>query len=110
MLNLIGRVGCGAVVGNSSAGLKETPAFACAAVNVGSRQRGRLRASNVIDVAYDAQAVYAGVRRCVEDAQFRMRCRNGDNPYGDGSAGQSIAEVLATIPLDARLLQKRMMY
>ena len=39
-------------VGNSSSGIKETPAFSCPTVNIGSRQEGRLRGENVIDVGY----------------------------------------------------------
>jgi len=110
MLNLIGRVGRGAVVGNSSAGIKETPAFGCPTVNIGSRQHGRLRAKNVIDTEYDGAAIQAAVRKCVDDSEFRNQCRNCENPYGVGSAGKSIAEVLATVPINARLLQKRMTY
>jgi len=110
MLNFIGRVGCGAVVGNSSAGIKETPAFGCPAVNIGSRQYGRLRASNAIDVAYDAGAIEAAVRKCVDDTAFRLQCRICENPYGAGSAGRKVAEVLSTVPVNTRLLQKRMTY
>src|SRR6476620_7317951 len=63
LLNVIGRVGRGAFAGNSSAGIKETPAFGCPVVNIGSRQQGRLRATNVLDVPYDAQAIEAALRR-----------------------------------------------
>ncbi len=110
MLHLIGRVGRGALVGNSSAGIKETPAFGCPTVNIGSRQQGRLRAGNVLDAPYDAEAIFSSVRRCVEDESFRRQCRTSVNPYGPGNAGPRIAEALATIPLDARLLRKRMTF
>ena len=110
LLNAMGRVGRGAFVGNSSAGIKETPALGCPAVNIGTRQRGRLRADNVIDVSYDAHEIVAAVRRCIEDEPFRFQCRTCHNPYGAGDAGPRIAEVLATIPIDARLLQKKMTY
>jgi UDP-hydrolysing UDP-N-acetyl-D-glucosamine 2-epimerase len=55
-LNAIGKFG-GAFVGNSSAGIKETPVFGCPAVNIGSRQQGRLRGDNVLDVPYDSGVV-----------------------------------------------------
>jgi UDP-N-acetylglucosamine 2-epimerase (non-hydrolysing)/GDP/UDP-N,N'-diacetylbacillosamine 2-epimerase (hydrolysing) len=109
VLNVIGQ-STGALVGNSSAGIKETPAFRCPAVNIGSRQRGRLRADNVIDAPYDRDAIVRAIRRAVEDTDFRERCRRSVNPYGAGNAGPRIAEVLATIPLDQRLLQKKMTY
>jgi len=110
LLNVIGRVGRGAFAGNSSAGIKETPAFGCPAVNIGSRQQGRLRATNVLDVPYDAQAIEAALRRSATDETFRHQCATCDNPYGAGNAGPKITEVLATIPINADLLRKRMTY
>lgn len=110
VLNLIGRAGRGAFVGNSSAGIKETPVFGCPAVNIGSRQQGRLRADNVIDVSYDAGAIAAAIERCATDEDFRRQCRTCENPYGGGNAGPQIAEVLATMPINLQLLQKKMTY
>jgi UDP-N-acetylglucosamine 2-epimerase len=110
VLNLIGRVGRGAFVGNSSAGIKETPALGCPSVNVGPRQRGRLRADNVLDVPYDAVAIEAAVRRAAYDEAFRGQCRTCSNPYSAGGAGARIAEILATLPVDRQLIQKRMTY
>ncbi len=94
--------------GNSSSGIKETPAFFCPTVNIGSRQKGRLRADNVIDVDYDADAIYAALRRGLDDDAFRARCRAATNPYGLGNAGPKIADVLASVALDTALLRKGM--
>lgn len=110
VLNIIGRVGIGAFVGNSSAGIKETPAFGCPAVNIGSRQQGRLGAKNVLDVPYNSSKILEAIRRCIDDEDLRHQCHTCENPYGAGNAGPKIAEVLATMPLDARLLQKKMTY
>jgi UDP-N-acetylglucosamine 2-epimerase (non-hydrolysing)/GDP/UDP-N,N'-diacetylbacillosamine 2-epimerase (hydrolysing) len=110
LLNVIGRLGRGAFAGNSSAGIKETPAFGCPVVNIGSRQQGRLRSTNVIDVPYEAGAIEAALRRSVDDAAFREECAHCENPYGAGNAGPRVAEVLATIPIDANLIRKRMTY
>ena len=99
------RVAC---VGNSSSGLKETPAFGCPTVNIGSRQDGRLRGMNVLDVGYDADQIVNAVYRCHSDNKFREACRTGDNPYWLGDAGPKVAHVLATVPLDQRLIRKRM--
>jgi UDP-N-acetylglucosamine 2-epimerase (non-hydrolysing)/GDP/UDP-N,N'-diacetylbacillosamine 2-epimerase (hydrolysing) len=110
VLHLIGREGRGAFVGNSSAGIKETPIFGCPVVNVGPRQRGRLRGDNVIDTPYEAAAIEAAVLRCVGDEAFRARCREGRNPYGAGDAGRRVADVLATVPINADLVQKKMTY
>jgi UDP-hydrolysing UDP-N-acetyl-D-glucosamine 2-epimerase len=99
------RVAC---VGNSSSGIKETPAFGCPTVNVGSRQQGRLRADNVIDASYSADDIEAAIRRCLFDEKFRTACRTVDNPYGTGDAGRKIADVLAKVDLNATLLRKSM--
>ncbi|MCZ8312825.1 MAG: UDP-N-acetylglucosamine 2-epimerase [Magnetospirillum sp.] len=99
------RVAC---VGNSSSGIKETPAFGCPTVNIGSRQLGRLRAENVLDAGYDADAVATATRNCLFDDAFRSLCRSVANPYGLGDAGVKIAKVLAEVALDEKLLRKRM--
>ena len=110
LLNLMGNAGRGVLAGNSSAGVKETRAFGCPCVNIGTRQRGRLRAANVLDAGYDAAAIAAAIRRAVCDAEFRLLCRTCGNPYGEGDAGRRIAETLATVPLDAALRRKKMTY
>jgi UDP-N-acetylglucosamine 2-epimerase (non-hydrolysing)/GDP/UDP-N,N'-diacetylbacillosamine 2-epimerase (hydrolysing) len=101
------RVVC---VGNSSSGIKETPVFGCPTVNIGSRQQGRMRSDNVVDADYVADDIYATVRQCCFDEAFRKVCAATDNPYGGGNAGKLIAESLASVDLDPRvILRKRMM-
>jgi UDP-hydrolysing UDP-N-acetyl-D-glucosamine 2-epimerase len=104
-LNSDYRVVC---VGNSSSGLKETPAFNCPTVNIGSRQAGRLRGENVLDTDYNAEEILSSVNRCLSDEEFRALCRQAENPYGLGDAGPKIAEVLATVDLGQRLIRKHM--
>ncbi|NBX82202.1 UDP-N-acetylglucosamine 2-epimerase (hydrolyzing), partial [bacterium] len=99
------RVAC---VGNSSSGLKETPAFGCPAVNIGSRQNGRLRGENVLDVNYETEEIYSAVQRCLFDEGFIKRCQEGANPYWMGDAGPKIAQVLASVPIDQKLIRKQM--
>jgi UDP-hydrolysing UDP-N-acetyl-D-glucosamine 2-epimerase len=99
-----------ACVGNSSSGVKETPAFACAAVNIGSRQHGRLAADNVIHVGYDKEQIKRAIWQCLYDEDFKERVRACENPYGSGGAGARIAEIVATVDLDSALIQKKMTY
>ena len=54
-----------ACVGNSSSGIKESPAFKCPTVNIGSRQDGRLRGANVLDVGYDSDSIYDATKKCL---------------------------------------------
>lgn len=105
-----GNGGRGVCVGNSSSGIKETPAFGCPTVNIGDRQKGRLRAGNVIDVGYNENEIYKAIRKCIDDEQFRKECANCENPYGTGDAGKKVADILASVPIDLKLLQKKMTY
>lgn len=95
-------------VGNSSSGIKETPAFGCPTVNIGSRQQGRLRGRNVIDSEYDSEAIYTAIIRCINDKYFRELAHTTFNPYWQGDAGMKIAQVLAEVPLEQGLLRKGM--
>lgn len=100
------RVAC---IGNSSSGIKETPVFGCPTVNIGSRQLGRLRGTNVIDVDYDEQDIHQAARRALFDDGFRARCARTENPYGGGNAGKIIADKLAGVTLERKIiLRKRM--
>ena len=99
------RVAC---LGNSSSGIKETPAFGCPTVNIGSRQLGRLRGANVLDADYDSDAIVTATRRCLMDESFRTVSRVSKNPYGIGDAGLKVAAVLASVPLGQSLLRKGM--
>lgn len=99
------RVAC---VGNSSSGIKETPAFGCPTVNIGSRQDGRLRGVNVIDAGYDVDEVTDAIRRCLDDETFRAMAHETENPYYLGGAGRKIAAALAAVSLDQKLLRKSM--
>lgn len=95
-------------VGNSSSGLKETPAFFCPTVNIGSRQDSRLRGGNVIDSDYDEDEIYNAIHKCLYDNDFRKKCFNSPNPYWLGDAGKKIAEILASINLNKELIRKKM--
>ena len=95
-----------ALVGNSSSGIMETPSIGLPCVNIGERQRGRMRAENIIDVAAEADAIVAAVDRAMSPG-FAKSVQGISNPYGDGRAGERIASVLSEVELDARLLAKR---
>lgn len=99
-LRLMRSAAC--LVGNSSASIREGAFIGTPAVNIGSRQHGRERGQNVVDVAHDRTAIVEAVRRQI---------KHGPHPpaylYGDGRAGARIADVLACTPLH---VQKRIQY
>jgi UDP-hydrolysing UDP-N-acetyl-D-glucosamine 2-epimerase len=90
------------VVGNSSAPIREGAYIGVPAVNIGTRQRGRDRSSNVVDVGYDRAEIVAAVRAQIAHGRYAS-----DHLYCDGRAGGRIASVLAETPLS---VQKRLMY
>jgi UDP-hydrolysing UDP-N-acetyl-D-glucosamine 2-epimerase len=94
------------MVGNSSSGLIEAPSFGLPVVNIGSRQQGRLRAANVIDVGHGREEILAGLRRALDPA-FRQSLVGLRNPYGDGHAAPRIVRILADVELGRRLVRKR---
>jgi len=97
-----------ACIGNSSSGIKETPAFNCPTVNIGSRQDGRLRGDNVIDAGYDSEEIYLATKKALFDADFKRVCLEAENPYWIGDAGPKIANILSTTNLNSKLLRKKM--
>jgi UDP-hydrolysing UDP-N-acetyl-D-glucosamine 2-epimerase len=94
-----------AMVGNSSSGIIEAASFALPVVNVGSRQDGRERPRNVIDVPATRDGVIEGLQHALSPA-FKAGLKDMSNPYGDGHAADRIVECLARIDLTTRITQK----
>jgi UDP-hydrolysing UDP-N-acetyl-D-glucosamine 2-epimerase len=93
---------CACVVGNSSAPIREGAFLGVPAVNIGTRQMGRDRGPNVIDVGYDRREIAAAIRRQLAHGRYPA-----DHLYGDGRAGGRIADLLARVPLR---IQKRLVF
>jgi GDP/UDP-N,N'-diacetylbacillosamine 2-epimerase (hydrolysing) len=89
------------LVGNSSSGIVEAASFHLPAVNVGSRQNGRLRSGNVLDCKADEKAIASALRQA-----RRLKGRRFRNLYGDGHAGERIVQHMATLSLGADVLSK----
>jgi UDP-hydrolysing UDP-N-acetyl-D-glucosamine 2-epimerase len=90
------------LVGNSSAFIREGAFLGTPAVNIGTRQEGRERGPNVVDVGAETGAIADAIRRQVAHGPYQPA-----HLYGDGTAGRQIAEVLARTPLR---VQKRIQY
>ena len=93
---------CGCMLGNSSAAIREGAFLGVPAVNVGTRQAGRDRGANVIDAGYDRRQIVDASRRQLAHGRYPP-----DRLYGDGRAGERVADILARAPLR---IQKRVMY
>jgi UDP-hydrolysing UDP-N-acetyl-D-glucosamine 2-epimerase len=91
-----------AIIGNSSSGLAEAPSFKTPTLNVGDRQKGRLRASSVIDCIPEKQAIVEGIQQALQ-----LDCSAVVNPYGQGNSAQKIVSTLTDLrPVYGKLLKK----
>lgn len=95
-----------ALVGNSSSGIHETPTFKIPAVNIGTRQQGRERAKNVIDVTYDRIKIRQAIEKALFDQKFRASIKKIVNPYGNGQSAEKIVRILKKVPLK-NIVQKK---
>ncbi|MFA6189481.1 MAG: UDP-N-acetylglucosamine 2-epimerase [Sulfuricurvum sp.] len=93
-----------AVVGNSSSGLSEAPSFNIGTINIGDRQKGRLKAQSVIDCE-PMQANIAQAFERVYSDDFQESLKTVKNPYGDGNASKLIIDVIKKVDL-SNILKK----
>lgn len=100
-----------AMVGNSSSGIIEAPSFKLPVVNIGERQKGRLRAENIIDVGYFKEEVLNGINKALHDEKFRTKLEYTKNPYGDGDTSKKIIKILKEINTkQENFLKKKLTY
>ena len=93
---------CEVIVGNSSVALRECAFLGVPAVNIGSRQSGRDRGSNVLDVPFEKEPLQEAIL-----TQMKRTNLKSDHLYGDGNSGRKIAEILATFQFQR---QKQLTY
>ena len=94
------------VLGNSSSGIIETPAFRVPTVNIGDRQRGRLQPASVINCEPDKDSIVKAVRAALSD-EHKAICRAAVSPYGDGSAAERIADKTLETVMSGRIDLKK---
>jgi GDP/UDP-N,N'-diacetylbacillosamine 2-epimerase (hydrolysing) len=93
-----------AVVGNSSSGLLEAPSFKIATVNIGDRQKGRIKALSVIDCEPKKEEILKAFKE-IYSKEFQEKLKNVENPYGESCPSKQIIEVLKNVNL-ANILKK----
>jgi len=88
-----------AVVGNSSSGIAESPSFKKGSINIGDRQKGRLKASSVIDCDPDKDSIVKALN-FLYSSTFKQRLKTVSNPYGEGGASKFIVDTIKKVNLD----------
>jgi len=96
---------CSCIVGNSSCAIREGAIIGVPSVNIGTRQAGRERGENVIDVDYDHLQILEVAKNQMKKSKFKSNYL-----YGDGKAGERIAKILAEVDLARIPVQKRISY
>lgn len=99
-ISLLAHTAC--IIGNSSSGIREACYFGTPAVNVGTRQKGRERGRNVIDVGYNKNEIKKAILKCIRHGKYPP-----EYIYGQGNANQKIVEILSTIKLE-NIIQKKL--
>ena len=93
------------VLGNSSSALLEVPSFKKATINIGDRQKGRARASSVIDVMPAKEEILAAIKRAYSK-EFEQTLKDTINPYDGGNPSKKMVKILKEIKLDGILKKK----
>ena len=93
-----------AVVGNTSSGILEAPSLKIGTINIGDRQKGRLKASSVIECKPSEKAIDLAFKK-IFSLDFKKVLENTSSPYGTGGASQKIFDILRKLDLD-KLVKK----
>jgi GDP/UDP-N,N'-diacetylbacillosamine 2-epimerase (hydrolysing) len=97
------------LIGNSSSGILEAPSFGKPVINLGNRQKDRVRGKNVIDVDFGLQEIEEAIQKA-NSLDFIALAANSTNPYGDGQSSTRILEILENTEITPELLNKQISY
>ena len=93
------------LIGNSSSGIHETNTFNIPTVNIGTRQNGRLRSENIVDVGHNSKEIFEGINKAK-----LLKGKDFEKIYGDGNSSVKIVELLSSLSLDPSVVQKKITY
>ena len=97
------------VLGNSSSGIIETPAFKIPTVNIGDRQKGRLQSESILNCGPDDKSIIDAIDKALSD-EFRAICQTATCPYGNGNAAEQIAAKIVETVLECKINLKKKFY
>lgn len=97
------------LIGNSSSGILEAPSFGKPVINLGNRQKDRLRGVNVIDAEFKRSSISDAVL-VAQSREFVELAKNSPNPYGDGQSSERILKILEETEITPALLNKQISY
>jgi len=98
------------MLGNSSSGIIEAPSFKIPVINIGSRQQGRQRSANILDIQPEKNKIIRAIDFSLHDKEFLQKVHSCKNQFGNGNAAQYMIKIFKEIPLDEKLIQKQITY
>jgi UDP-N-acetylglucosamine 2-epimerase (non-hydrolysing)/GDP/UDP-N,N'-diacetylbacillosamine 2-epimerase (hydrolysing) len=98
------------MIGNSSSGIIEAPSFKLPVINIGSRQQGRTRSANILDIAAEKNEIIHAIDFALHNKKFKQKVRGCKNQFGNGTAAKKMIKILKKIPLNETLIQKQITY
>ncbi len=100
---------CSVLIGNSSSGIHEASTFKTPVINIGTRQSGRMKPKNIINVNHNQREICKAIKKTL-NINFLKGIKNLKNPYGDGSSAKKIVKILKKINLKKINIQKQITY
>lgn len=97
------------LIGNSSSGILEAPSFGKPVINLGTRQKDRVRGVNIIDADFSSSEILRAINKAVS-SDFVAIATKSTNPYGDGQSSARIIEILEKTEITPNLLNKQISY
>jgi len=97
------------LLGNSSSGIHEAASFKVPVINIGSRQSGRFKPTNVLNVNYSKKEIEKAIKK-VMSQNFYKKIKNIKNPYGDGKSALKIIKIIKKLDLRNFDTQKKLTY
>ncbi len=98
------------MIGNSSSGIVDSTILKIPTINIGIRQEGRERGNNIIDVPHNKVKIKKAIQIALYNRNFKKQVKKSKSPYGSGTTGNKIANILATIEIDQNITQKQIAY
>jgi GDP/UDP-N,N'-diacetylbacillosamine 2-epimerase (hydrolysing) len=99
-----------AIVGNSSSGIMEAPFLHVPSINIGTRQKGRGKASSIINVGYNTNEIKNGINKVLYNEKLLSQIKKQKNLHGNGTASKKIVQILEKLDLKNISIQKKMTY
>jgi UDP-N-acetylglucosamine 2-epimerase (non-hydrolysing)/GDP/UDP-N,N'-diacetylbacillosamine 2-epimerase (hydrolysing) len=98
------------MIGNSSSGIIEAPSFKIPVINIGNRQQGRGRSTNILDVQPEKNKIINAIDFALHNKKFRQNVHITKNQFGNGTAAQKMVKIFKELPLNEQLIQKQITY